>query len=164
VYSGGPTSHFTADTGYKTRKASELTNILPAADVPITGAHQQVYEHCMDNAAHRCPECRSVFRGRRTLAYHIKTKHTHSRLVCPQCQCSFASKPGLVQHVRHIHEKLSRYRCDTCGKGYSIRSHYYDHIATHTGVKRNVCSICLKQFTFKTALNVHMLRFHSDRN
>ena len=46
------------------------------------------------------------------------------------------------------------------GKGFMGRSHYYDHVAAHTGVKRHACSICEKKFMNKSSLNVHVLHFH----
>ena len=94
------------------------------------------------------------------LSYHARTEHVGKRFMCPRCPCTYASKGGLTEHVRHIHENASRYRCDTCGKGFSIRSHYYDHLAAHTGVKQYVCYVCLKEFTWKRNLKSHMLLCH----
>ena len=108
----------------------------------------------------KCPDCDLTFEGKRKLWSHVRTVHG-GRFVCSQCDCTFVTKQGMRQHVRHIHDKSPRYRCDTCGKGYSTRQNYYDHLATHTGVKRNVCPICLKQFTFKPSLKIHVLQCHS---
>ena len=94
------------------------------------------------------------------LSYHARTEHVGKRFTCPRCPCTYASKGGLTEHVRHIHENAARYRCDTCGKGFSIRSIYYDHLAAHTGVKRYVCSVCLKEFTRKSSMKAHMLLIH----
>ena len=94
--------------------------------------------------------------------YHVNTRHLDRRCVCARCQCTFVTKRGLNSHVRRIHEKLCRYTCELCGKGYSDGSNYRDHIATHAGVKRNVCSICQKQFTSKNGLRAHMLYFHTN--
>ena len=96
------------------------------------------------------------------LLYPARTELVGKRFVCPRCPCTYASKGSLTEHVRHIHENASRYRCDTCGKGFSIRSHYYDHLASHTGVKRYVCPTCKAQFTFRNDLKVHVCRFHPD--
>ena len=82
------------------------------------------------------------------------------RIACSQCACTFASKGGLNEHVKCVHLGLARYQCAICGKGYSRRSNYHDHLATHTGTKRHVCIICQKQFTFKHGLKAHVLRFH----
>ena len=102
----------------------------------------------------------STFKDTNPLPYHARIEHVDKRFTCPRCSCSYSSNGSLTEHVRHIHENASRYRCDTCGKGFSIRSYYYDHLAAHTGVKRYVCSVCLKEFTWKRNLKIHMLRFH----
>ena len=64
--------------------------------------------------------------------------------------------------MRHVHQKLVKFRCQICGKGYHDSRNYHDHMATHAGVKRNVCTICKAQFTFVHSLSVHVLRFHPD--
>ena len=103
----------------------------------------------------------SVSKDRSSLGDDRRTNCESMRFVCPQCQCTLSSRSGLTAHVKIVHEKLARYRGEHCGKGYSHRSHYLDHLATHTGVKRNICPVCQRQFTFKRGLKTHMLRFHS---
>ncbi|KAK2168735.1 hypothetical protein NP493_1219g00072 [Ridgeia piscesae] len=111
-----------------------------------------------------CSICQKQFKGKNQLWYHVRTKHVGRRFECTQCQCTFASSGGLKQHVTHIHLQLSRYKCEHCSKRYSNRSNYYDHLATHTGARRNVCSICQKQFTFRPGLKAHMLHFHPNKD
>ena len=91
----------------------------------------------------------SVSKDGSSLDRHGTTKCAGLRFVCPQCQCSLSSLGGLTQHVKHVHQKLTSYRCEHCGKGYSHRINYLDHLATHIGVKRYICSICQQQFTLK---------------
>ena len=106
----------------------------------------------------------SLSKERSSLDRHGRTKCAGLRFVCPQCQCTLSSLGGLTDHVKHVHQKLTSYRCEHCGKGYSDRSHYLDHLAIHTGVKRYICSVCQQQFTLKCSLKTHMLRFHCKRN
>ena len=94
------------------------------------------------------------------LSYRARTEHVGKRFMCPRCPCTYSSKGGLTEHVRHIHDNASRYRCETCGKGFSIRSDYYDHLAAHAGVKQYVCTVCGKEFTLKRNLKAHMSHFH----
>jgi len=109
-----------------------------------------------------CTHCGTTFTMRSKLVYHIKSKHLGMRYSCTQCQYTFVTKSGLNSHIRHIHENVPRYKCEQCGKGYSDRSNYVDHIATHSGVKLNMCSICQKQFTFRRSLKTHVIHFHSN--
>ena len=109
---------------------------------------------------HQCTERGPAFKDISPLPYHVMPEQIGKRFMCPRCPCTYASKSSLTEHIRHIHENASRYRCETCGKGFSIRSHYYDHLASHTGVKRYVCSVCLNEFTLKGNLKAHMVHFH----
>ena len=116
-----------------------------------------------EDFSHRCPSCDVGFLERRQLLQHIRathegrqyTSHQGTRYTCPQCQRSCVSKNGLNDHVKLVHEKFVRYRCETCGKGYSRRAHYHDHLATHTAVKLNICTVCRRQFTFRESLKKH---------
>ena len=92
--------------------------------------------------------------------YRTKARHRGEHVVCAQCQRTFVSRQVMMVHVKHVHQKLYRHQCEHCGKGFSVRSNYYDHLTTHTGVKQNVCEICLKQFTFRQSLKAHIVRIH----
>ena len=157
-FSAGLASHFLTRDAYKggqlttTHTAGNPPNVLPIQD-----RHRPV---C--NVLFVCPHCERKFPTKTKLLYHVNTRHLGRRYVCARCQCTFVTKSGLNSHVRHMHEKLCRYTCELCGKGYSDGSNYRDHIATHAGVKRNVCAICQKQFTFKNGLKAHMLYFHTN--
>ena len=147
---GGPASRFT--TGQCGTLTTNQARRLPSLIEP----NQETYGHDL----HECVDCGAVFKCWNQLQCHIKTKHAHRRFVCTQCKRTFAHIGSLKEHVKNIHEKLAKYQCETCGKGYSRPSHYHDHLATHTGVKRNICPICQSQFTFKHDLKVHLLHFH----
>ncbi len=83
---------------------------------------------------HKCTFCGAAYKYRCQLLHHIKSMHAGKRFVCPQCQCTLSTRRGLTEHVKHVHQKLARYQCQHCSKGYSHRSNYLDHLATHTGV------------------------------
>ena len=103
----------------------------------------------------------SVSKERSSLGHDTRTECAGLRFVCPQCQRTLSSLGGLTAHVKRVHQKLTRYQCQHCGKGYSHHINYLDHLATHTGSKRHVCPVCQQQFTLKCSLKTHMLQFHS---
>ena len=111
---------------------------------------------------HKCVECASVFNDWDQLRHHILNTHSGSRVTCPQCPGTFSTFGRLNEHLKFVHEKRPRYQCEACGKGFINRLHYLDHLATHSGWKRHVCSICGRRFTFKPSLKRHVLRFHPD--
>ena len=102
-----------------------------------------------DNAKFTCKLCVSEFDDINQWLHHVTTIHASSQYVCPECQRLYGSKSGLRKHVYTMHKKLSRYQCETCGKGFFVRSLYYDHVAAHTGAKRHSCSMCEKKFVDK---------------
>ena len=158
VYPTGPANWFSTGQGYKAeRLANKVARHLPAE--LNKDSCQQMHEHYKHDAL-TCIHCGLHFTRKNNLWYHIRTKHLGRRFVCPQCQRTFVTNSGLNSHVKHIHEKVSRYKCEVCGKRYTDRSNYFDHIATHSGVKRNVCPICQRQFTFKHSVKAHVVRVH----
>ena len=80
--------------------------------------------------------------------------HYEYKFACAHCQRSYVSKGGL--------RKLTKYRCETCGKGFFDRCLYQYHIAAHTGFKRHTCSSCEMKFTYKTSLRAHVLHIHPN--
>ena len=109
---------------------------------------------------HKCSFCGANYNYRCQLLHHIQAMHAGSRFVCPQCQCTLSTRGGLTEHVKIVHQKLAIYQCEHCGKGYSRRSHYLDHLATHTGGNRNVCPVCQRHFTFGYSLKRHIRNAH----
>ena len=154
AFTGHPPSRYPTGQSYtRDNLTTSVINSLPSVAIRISA-----------NQGHElyvCTKCERVFHGKRKLQYHMRTRHRGRRYVCSQCSCTFATNSGLHEHVRHIHEKQARYRCATCGKGYSSRANFDDHLAVHTGLKSYQCVICKNRFTFKRALKAHMVNLHS---
>ena len=145
VSPGGPAGQIPAgQSGQAGQLTTKVTHNLP----PIAVASQQQNEH-FKRGVHGSG---FMYRGR---SYHLGR-----RFACSKCPCTFVSKGGLNEHVKHRHENRARYTCEYCGKGFTNQSHRSDHLATHTGVKQNVCTVCNKQFTFKHSLKAHVLKNH----
>ena len=141
-------------------KAGHKDETFPINTYNATGTLTTSREQMLEHFPYNCTSCDMVFVERRLLLQHIRATHEGTRYPCPQCQCTCVSKNGLNEHVKLVHEKFVRYRCETCGKGYSRRAHYHDHLATHTAVKLNICTVCRRQFTFRDSLKKHVRRFH----
>ena len=154
AFTGHPPSRYPTGQSYTRDKlTTSVINRLPSVAKPSSAS--QELELCM------CTKCELVFHGKRKLQYHTRTRHRGIRFVCPQCSCTFVTNSGLHEHIRHIHQKQARYRCATCGKGYSSRANFDDHLAVHTGLKSHQCVICKNRFTSKCALKAHMANLHS---
>ena len=143
-------------------ETQHVTAIIDVDGAPVVEpTHSSASEHLQSKLS-TCPYCRLLFTTDRELCDHIRSQHTDRRYCCQQCSCTFACTGGLNRHVRNVHQKLVKFRCQICDKGHNDRRDYHDHMATHAGVKRNVCTICQAQFTFKRGLKVHVTRFHPD--
>ena len=127
----------------------------------VEPSHSSASGH-LQSKLKKCPYCRLPFMTDRELCDHIRSQHADRRYSCQQCPSTFVSMGSLNRHVRHVHQRLVKFRCGVCDKGYDDRTDYHDHVATHAGVKRNVCTICQAQFTFKRGLKVHVMHFHPD--
>ena len=153
VRSGGPTI---------CDETQHVTAIIDVDGAPVVEpSHTSASGHLQSKLS-PCPYCRLQLTTDRELCDHIRTQHADRRYSCLQCPRTFVSMGVLNSHVRNIHQKLVKFRCHICGKGYDGRINYHDHMATHAGVKRNVCTICQARFTFKRSLKVHVMRFHPD--
>ena len=102
------------------------------------------------------------FKDKLQLIAHDKSEHGRNRFSCPCCESTFVSNGGLREHIQYIHQQVARYQCETCLKGYANRTNFMDHLAMHTGVKRNVCSVCQASFAYMHGLKAHVLRFHPN--
>ena len=155
---GSPTSRCPTGQLYKgDRLTTKVTNSHPSIAGPSNNGHERV-----EHDVYKCTKCGSLFNGKKKVLYHIRSKHKGRGVACALCQCTFVTNAGLHEHVRHIHEKLARYQCETCGKGYASRSNYEDHLAAHRAVKPHVCTLCNRRFTLQRGLNAHVTHFHSE--
>ena len=124
----------------------------------IGDANSSGHKHASKGCQHKCNMCGLVFEETHLLLNHLKASH----FPCPQCPEVFLHAGPLLEHIQYTHEKMCRYRCGICEKGFYSRSHYLDHTAAEHGVKRNVCTICQRNFSYKSTLKVHVLHFHPD--
>ena len=153
--SRGQTGH-----SYNGQKCANFTCTSASGSSSLAGPNLARCRHLHERC--RCIYCGSECTSRHQMSHHVTTIHDSRRFVCPQCQRSYVTKYALKQHVDRMHNKLYRYRCETCGKCLFGRSVYDDHIAAHIGVKRYTCSICDMIFTNKCALKAHVLHFHPN--
>ena len=113
-----------------------------------------------------CEECGSHVTN---LKIHMSTVHGVAKFACPQCSISFKTMDYLKTHIdwvhvkvpcsecgvmvgrrkmpRHIREKHTameerKFKCGTCGKGFTSNAKLRDHTNIHTGEKTYKCKFC----------------------
>uniref|UniRef100_A0A8C5JVY4 C2H2-type domain-containing protein n=1 Tax=Junco hyemalis TaxID=40217 RepID=A0A8C5JVY4_JUNHY len=64
---------------------------------------------------------------------------------CWTCEKSFSRRSHLIVHMR-IHTGQQPYRCEECGMSFRDRSNLNHHRRTHTGARPYLCEQCGKSF------------------
>ena len=96
-----------------------------------------------DLSQHFCDICGKECRGKINLKVHIKRCHRASiKLPCTECGKMVKS---MRYHMlsRHISNSEKRYVCteDLCGKGFSFKDKYEEHVRIHRKIKPYKCRI-----------------------
>lgn len=71
---------------------------------------------------------------------------------CPHCSMQFPSKSGLLEHQNKIHLKERPFKCDICGKTFTLRRYLNKHLRRHrlkaaAAQKEFGTSVCKSEFS-----------------
>ena len=107
-----------------------------------------------------CDECYHAFSNVGNLKRHKRNVHDETRA---KHQCDFCPKAFTQQSLLHIHLRSHTgekpFMCNICGKAYSSSSSLNRHYETHG--TRQACQLCYKTFSTKSALRIHVKKYHS---
>ena len=118
--------------------------------------------HASSPAEYSCFQCDYKTKFQNNLNRHFQKHLPGSErqdkqiLSCKYCQKLFQSSSGLASHVKGKHDKVFKYSCDTCHKGYNIRRQFQLHLASHSKVTYLECNLCEAKFRFKSGLFRHV--------
>ena len=91
-------------------ETQRVTTIIDVDGAPVVEpSHNSASGH-LQSKLRTCPYCRLLFTTDRELCDHIRSQHADRRYSCVQCACTFVSKEGLNRHVRHVHQKLVKFK------------------------------------------------------
>ncbi len=79
--------------------------------------------------------------------------------ICPQCGKSFSHRANFDNHIR-FHTGEKPFTCPQCGKSFTVKGNLKLHIRVHTGERPYKCLKCEKSFKNNTSLKRH-LQTHS---
>ncbi|XP_016113210.1 gastrula zinc finger protein XlCGF67.1-like [Sinocyclocheilus grahami] len=90
----------------------------------------------------------------RELKEQKPSQEAGNAFVCPECGKSFTHKGHFNEHVK-IHSGVESFSCPHCQKSFTCRGHLKRHIHIHTGERPYACDQCGKSFKCTTNLKDH---------
>lgn len=104
--------------------------------------------------------CTKVFKNRAALQKHFKL-HGAKLNICSECGTAFVEASKLKRH-RLVHSGERPYQCEfpNCGKRFSLSHNLKTHMRLHTNDSNYQCKFCLKQYSQKVNLNIHIQKKH----
>ena len=75
---------------------------------------------------------------------------------CKVCGLKYKTQWGLTVHMGKQHCDNPGFRCELCGRGFTMKDHYEGHMNVHNRIKAFQCPNCPKAFAHKTSLRAHM--------
>lgn len=116
---------------------------------PHPGALKDHYQQMHPNMKFQCYICRKNFMRRYELNRHVLQVHNGQ----PE------ERPTVVMPPKEEDEgKSGVYVCETCGKEFTKRYKYKDHIIIHSDIRKFLCNQCGAAFKTKTSLTIHEVR------
>nr|XP_054594395.1 zinc finger protein 239-like [Nothobranchius furzeri]XP_054594396.1 zinc finger protein 239-like [Nothobranchius furzeri]XP_054594397.1 zinc finger protein 239-like [Nothobranchius furzeri] len=90
------------------------------------------------------------------------TVTSHSAIRSSEC---VVNKKNVTQHedsCRKVQKKTKSFSCDFCGKKFSHKKSFNNHMRVHTGQKPFACELCEQRFSHWSNLNSHT-RVHTGQ-
>lgn len=88
-----------------------------------------------------------------SLKQHMLTHSAEKPFSCQFCDFCCVTLQSLVVHVRRMHCSVKPFKCEKCGKAFSVKSLLNQHLRAHSNGFR--CGVCGKDCNSSYALKVH---------
>ena len=110
-----------------------------------------------------CYHCPKKYMTTKEFQEHNKKEHKDSKpWHCHYNGCNHSSKNKtcFTRHIERVHEKISKFKCDQCPKGFYDKHKLENHLRTHSGEKPFECDQCDKKFAQKYHVTRHINIVH----
>lgn len=115
---------------------------------------------------YRCDECDQRFprqvdvREHMATVHGMKMKRDTATYNCRVCSTSFDHRQPWLDHQEDFH---SRFGCHLCDMETDTRSVFEEHLAEHSTLRGNQCTICEHSFNSERGLDTHLGVVHGIR-
>ncbi|CAH2062285.1 unnamed protein product, partial [Iphiclides podalirius] len=110
---------------------------------------------------HACDRCDYRTCQKHDLVKHLRI-HTGVKMYqCEYCTASYHTSSNLTCHIRRYHERVRRFSCPLCDRGFYDRTKLNRHLDSHNDIKRFECDVCHACFTRRCYWKKHMQREHN---
>ncbi|CAL1299925.1 unnamed protein product [Larinioides sclopetarius] len=126
---------------------------------------------------HRCHLCSYATFHKSHFRNHVLTHTGEKPFKCNICRRGFSQKIGVKRHLS-THDVFKdqssknliaakkpgkQHQCPFCSYATIRKTHFRNHLLTHTGEKPFQCGICLRGFTQKITLQRHVFAQHEKK-
>lgn len=149
------TRHFKDKDGYKCNECKLNYKTQQAYDKHMRTKHGE------NAIKFICSICGRSFKEKQILKNHEKIHlpdEEKLKYPCTFCEKKFINSHCLKVHVARIHEKVSYFFCEICGKGCTTKSDLLWHMDKHTQERNYSCDICGLKFKSTNSLRNHKRR------
>lgn len=107
---------------------------------------------------HACDKCGATFSFSKSLANHMKSKHSELSGTCEQCNRHFIN---LGEHMM-VHTGLRPFECQTCNKKFTTKRNLSLHSMRHLNASKYACTYekCSAAFCTQMQLEYHVKKIH----
>lgn len=118
-----------------------------------------------DYSIFQCGNCSFQTENHRQLTAHLKTEHSHERLICITCDNSYQTHFSLYKHQRDHKNDAQNYICLINGCKYSTNTekNLIIHTKRHHSGKQYACKFCTNIYTLSDSYNRHMRLKHKAK-
>lgn len=83
------------------------------------------------------------------------------RFKCESCGSAFSMRSNLRRHVKTVHEDRRGWRCDICGAAFGLKQNLCTHVRVkHEKLRPFTCDACGGTFGYKQVLQNHRRSIH----
>ena len=131
-----------------------------------TGPHV----HSMRNETkldHKCEDCGECFKRKIYLTGHMASHSNERPYKCVRCGKTYKYKRAMFRHQASCGQnrrnerngtwKFGNYTCEVCGRFFTWKSQFNNHMKSHSNERPHKCDRCAKAYKVKRSLMLHQI-------